>query len=452
MIRKVGTIWCYFLMFVLKFAVISSISISSYGSDLEIDKNDTYLIKENNATLVEFANGADVSWLTQMESQGRKFYNSAGTQTECMALLKSLGINAIRLRVWVNPANGWCNAADMLVKAKRANDLGLRLMINFHYSDSWADPGKQTKPAAWTDLSFADLRIAVSNHTTEVLSLLKVNNITPEWVQIGNETGNGMLWRTTNKPEEPTGQASVSMANYAALSNAGYDAAKAVFPNAKVIVHVHNGYDNGLFRWLFDGLKNNGGKWDVIGMSLYPNWYTSPNDWSNANKACLANMNDMVNRYGKEVMIVECGMSWDNAVASYNFLKDLIEKTKSIPNRKGLGVFYWEPQCYGNWQGYTLGAFDNSGKPTVAMNAFNTSTQNVNVKSENITFTWNRKNGEMKFSHQVKDMSVFSIDGKLIYKGVNADIFRIPNLSTGNYILNYTENETGNSFNKQFFY
>jgi arabinogalactan endo-1,4-beta-galactosidase len=149
--------------------------------------------------------------------------------------------------------------------------------------------------------------------------------------------------------------------------NAGYDAVKAVFPEAKVIVHVSNGFDNSLFRWLFDGLKNNGGRWDVIGLSLYP----SLANWSSLNSQCLVNMNDMVQRYGKEVMVVEVGMSWDQHVACEAFLEDLITKTRSVPGNKGLGVLYWEPQSYNNWQGYTLGAFDNSGKPTTALNAFN---------------------------------------------------------------------------------
>jgi len=305
-----------------------------------------------------FCKGADVSWVTQMESSGKKFYNSAGTETECMTLLKSLGMNSIRLRVWVNPTDGWCNTADLLVKALRAKNLGMRIMIDFHYSDTWADPSKQTKPAAWTSLSFTDLKTAVSTHTTDVLTTLKNNGITPQWVQVGNETGNGMLWED--------GKASTNMANYAALNNAGYDAVKAVFPTAKVIVHIQNGNDNSLFRWIFDGLKNNGGKWDVIGMSLYP----STSDWSTYNSQCLANMNDMVSRYSKEVMIVECGMSWDSPTVCKSFLTDLIAKTKTVTNGKGLGVFYWEPESYGNWNNYTLGAFDNTGKPTAAMDAF----------------------------------------------------------------------------------
>src|ERR1035437_5958209 len=152
---------------------------------------------KENAPIVKvdnFAKGADVSWVTQMEASGKKFYNSAGTEMECMALLKSLGMNSIRLRVWVNPADGWCNSQDVLAKALRAKNLGMKIMIDFHYSDSWADPSKQTKPTAWTNLSFNDLKTAVATHTTDVLNLLKTNNITPEWVQVGNETGNGMLW------------------------------------------------------------------------------------------------------------------------------------------------------------------------------------------------------------------------------------------------------------------
>lgn len=309
-------------------------------------------------SIAVFAKGADVGWLTEMEAAGKKFYNITGVQQDCMVILKNLGMNTIRLRVWVNPAAGWNNSADVVVKAVRAKNLGMRVMIDFHYSDTWADPGHQAKPAAWAAQDLATLKTSLANHTIDVLTALKNSGVTPEWVQVGNETNDGMLW--------PDGKASASMNNFAQLVNAGYDAVKTVFPSAKVIVHVSNGYDNGLFRWLFDGLKNNGGKWDVTGMSLYP----APADWASLNTQCLANMNDMVARYGKEVMVVEAGMSWDQPVACQSFLSDLIIKTKSVTGNKGLGVLYWEPQAY-NWQGYTLGAFDQTGKPTIALNAFN---------------------------------------------------------------------------------
>jgi arabinogalactan endo-1,4-beta-galactosidase len=307
-----------------------------------------------------FAKGADLGWLTEMEAAGKKFYNAAGTEMECMALMKSIGMNTIRLRVWVNPTPSWNNAADVVAKAVRAKNLGMRLMIDFHYSDTWADPGNQTKPAAWAALSFTDLKSALSAHTTDVLNQLKTAGVTPEWVQVGNETNNGMLW--------PEGKASTNMNNYAQLVNAGYDAVKAVFATAKVIVHVSNGWDNSLFRWNIGGLIDNGAKFDMIGMSLYPSYVAA--GWASANQQCLANMNDMVARYNKEVMVVEVGMSWDNATECKLFITDLITKTKSVTGNKGMGVLYWEPQCYGNWKGYSLGAFDNSGKPTVALDAF----------------------------------------------------------------------------------
>ncbi len=307
-----------------------------------------------------FVKGADVSWISEMETEGKKFYNAAGVETEGMALLKSLGTNAVRLRVWVNPASVWNKTDDVIAKAVRAKNLGLRVMINFHYSDEWADPGKQTKPAAWAGLNFTDLKAALAKHTTDLLTSLKTAGVSPEWVQVGNETNDGMLW--------PDGKASTNMANYAQLVTSGYIAVKSVFPSAKVIVHISNGWDNSLFKWNIGGLISNNAKFDVIGMSLYPSFVAA--GWASANQQCLANMNDMVSRYSKEVMLVEVGMPWDRGTDTKAFLSDLIAKTKSVASGKGLGILYWEPQCYGNWKGYTLGAFDNSGKPTVALDAF----------------------------------------------------------------------------------
>jgi|SRR6185437_2135039 len=305
-----------------------------------------------------FANGSDVSWVTQMEASGLKFFNSSGTQQDLFTILGGLGINSIRLRVWVNPSGGWCNTSDLVAKAKRAKNAGMSIMIDFHYSDTWADPGHQTKPAAWAGLSFTDLMNTTYNYTLNTLNTLKSNGITPAWVQVGNETSDGMLWQD--------GRASVNMKNFAWLVNCGYNATKAVFPSAKVIVHLANGYDNTTFRWLFDGLKANGASWDVIGMSLYP----STSNWSTLNSQCLTNMNDMVSRYGKQVMICEAGMSESAASTCKSFLSDLITKVKSVSGGNGLGVFYWEPEAYNNWQGYTNGAFDPTGKPTVALTAF----------------------------------------------------------------------------------
>lgn len=306
------------------------------------------------AASAQFAKGADVSWITQMEASGYRWYNDNGTQQDILQILKDHGMDTIRLRVWVNPSGGWNGLNDVVSKAVRARNAGFRIMIDFHYSDSWADPGQQTKPAAWRTHTFEQLMSDVYWHTYDTMNALAANNVFPEWVQVGNETNNGMLWED--------GRASANMRNFAWLVNSGYDAVKAINASTKVIVHISNAYDNALFRWIFDGLRNNGGKWDVIGMSLYP----EPSNWQTLNNQALTNMRDMRSRYGKDVMLVEVGMSWDQATASRSFIADIISKTRSAG---GLGVLYWEPQAY-NWMGYTKGAWNTNGRPTVALDAF----------------------------------------------------------------------------------
>jgi len=304
-----------------------------------------------------FIKGADISWVTQMEASNYKFYDKNGKQQDPFVLMKSLGMSAIRLRAWVNPTDGWCNTADVVKKALRAKNAGLKVMIDFHYSAVWADPGHQTKPAAWVGLNFATLVSTLHDYTVGVMDSLQNNGITPDWVQVGNETDDGMLWED--------GRASTNMANFAALVLSGYNAVKSVSPTTKVIVHTSNGYDNNLFRYMYDGLKSNGAKWDIIGMSLYP----SITDYTIKDAQCLSNINDMVSRYGTPVMIVEVGMEADQPSTTRSFLTDIITKVNSVSAANGLGVFYWEPEAY-NWQSYGLGAFDNSGKPTIALDAF----------------------------------------------------------------------------------
>lgn len=313
-----------------------------------------------------FAKGADISWITQMESQGMKFYNKDGAERECTALMKEIGMNAVRYRVWVNPVDGWNSATDVLVKAIRAQKLGLRIMIDFHYSDTWADPGNQTPPAAWASYDINQLIEAVSIHTTEVLSLLKKYEVDVEWVQVGNETRTGMMWPLGNYKEN-------GGKNYTDLTNAGYDAVKAVYPEAKVIVHLDGGHDNSLYTRIFSVLKANGGKYDMIGMSLYPCWWNNETssfgtDWKPNTDACLANIKKVYETYGKEVIICETGMPVTNPDIAKEMLSYLLEKTQELECCKG--VFYWEPQAPNGYNdGYGLGAFQN-GKPTAALDPF----------------------------------------------------------------------------------
>lgn len=309
------------------------------------------------ASAQNWTGGADVSWVSQQESQGQSFYSANGTKTDPFVLLKGLQINAVRLRVWVNPNGGWNDGRDTLFKAKRAVAQGQQVMIDFHYSDNFADPGKQVIPAAWTDHSVGGLGKQVYAHTQGILSYLKQNGVTVRWVQVGNEINSGMLL--------PTGSTN-NFANLASLINNGYDATKSVFPNASVIVHLANGYDDSMFRWFFDNLKTAGGKWDVTGMSHYP----GVNEWQSKNAQVGTTMNDIAQRYGKPVMVVETGMSWDQPTTAQAMVRDLISRNKSVPSGRGAGVFYWEPQASPGWQGYTLGALDRSGKFTAALEPF----------------------------------------------------------------------------------
>ena len=310
-----------------------------------------------------FAKGADVGWLPQMEATGYQFYDADGTKKDCLQLLKDRGMNTIRLRVWVNPsddkASGHCSKEETVAMAIRAQKMGMRIMIDFHYSDSWADPGKQNKPLEWRNHTFSELLNDVYFHTTDVLKALKSVGITPEWVQVGNEIPGGMLW-----PEGSTD----NFGQLAQLLNKGYEATKSIDKKIKVIVHLDEGNNSKKFRWFFDNAKTHNVKYDVIGLSYYPFWIKT--DYKE-NIADLANnLNDMATRYDKEVMVVEVGGIDTQEQNTHDMLVAVIKAVKAVPNKKGLGVIYWEPEGAKSWSRYELSAWRSDGKPSMALDAF----------------------------------------------------------------------------------
>jgi arabinogalactan endo-1,4-beta-galactosidase len=311
-----------------------------------------------------FAKGADVGWLQQMEATGYVFYNEQGVAQDCFQILKAQGINSIRLRVFVNPsddkASGHCSPAEVVAMAKRAAGLGFRLMIDFHYSDTWADPGKQAKPAAWASHPFPQLLTDVYAHTFSTMMALKAAGVTPEWVQVGNEIPGGLLW-----PEGST----ANFGQLTQLLNQGYAAVKAASPSSKVIIHLDRGNDNALYRNFFDQHVRNGGKFDVIGMSYYPFWLKQDYTASIAN--LQANLLDMVSRYpGKEVVVAEVGGDYTLVQNTFDMLVAVQKAVRAVPASKGLGVFYWEPEGAKSWSGYQLNAWGDDGKPSPALKAF----------------------------------------------------------------------------------
>ena len=312
-----------------------------------------------------FVKGADISWLPQMEATGYKFYNDKGAEQDCFQILKDHGINTIRLRTWVNPSNdkasGHCSKVETVAMAVRAQKWGMRVMIDFHYSDTWADPGKQAKPAAWVGHDFPQLLNDVYDYTSDVMSALKTSGITPEWVQVGNEIPGGMIY--------PEGSSS-NFGQLVQLINKGYDAVKAVCPSSKVILHVDQGNNNSRFRWWFDNAKANGAKYDVIGLSYYTYWLEGNPDFSLSINDLGNNMVDMASRYGKEVMVVEVGGEDTKPQNTYDMLIAVQLKVKAVPESKGLGVIYWEPEGAKSWSGYSLSAWGADGRPTIALDAF----------------------------------------------------------------------------------
>ena len=322
----------------------------------------------------DFAYGCDPSWITPMEAAGIKFYDSEGVETECFKLLKSVGFNAARFRVWVNPksegSDGMCDIEDVITKSKRAAALGYKIMIDFHYSDTWADPAKQYKPKAWDNIESVEaLAKQVYDYTKESLEKLKTNNIEVSWVQIGNETQTGMM-KTQSDGSETTvnGAMSKDNTNFAKMVNAGSKAVKEVYPNAKTIVHLANGQSWDKLSWALNIMKSGNANYDILGVSLYP--YYDKSDWySTYIDACINNLNKIANDYDKDVMICEIGTS---AIASWNgkraIVNTVIRAKNEVPRCKG--VFYWEPECYSSYNGYTMGGFLSDGSPAETLNVF----------------------------------------------------------------------------------
>ena len=317
-----------------------------------------------------------------MENDGVKFYNTNGRETDIFALMKEIGMSAIRLRVWVDPATigygAYSDKADVVEKAKRAHGNGLDIMVDFHYSDFFVDPGVQTTPALWKNMSLDELKTAVANHTADVLQALKDEGIEPRWVQVGNETNNGMLWPTGKIDWDKSG--TERYANYVALNNAGYDAVKSVFRNAKVILHIANAYNAGSWDgWFFKDITAAGAKFDIIGLSHYPDyeqWNSNVDDAvSNANAAnSVATLGKL---YNVPVMICETGYSTYDPERARTVMQDLLKRMEAIP--QCAGIFYWEPETDGKWKpayynnigwdAYSMGAF-SEGRPIAALDPF----------------------------------------------------------------------------------
>lgn len=320
----------------------------------------TAVASDNNKT---FWLGGDISGTTADEARGHFTMNRDSVRVETTQLMKDYGMNATRLRVWVDPKDGFCSPEDVLKMAKRSRALGMPVMVDFHYSDWWADPGKQNPPKAWLGMNLEQTEKALADHTRSTLQLLKDNGIDVKWVQVGNETTHGFLW--------PMGKFEENPEQYASLTKAGVKAVREVYPEAQVIIHLDNGFDQKLYDTVFDSLKANGVEWDVIGMSVYPYWAMEGGQEESEIMTLvdsIANIRHLKKKYGTDVMIVETGVDARNPEPGRQFIAALIKAAKELTDGACTGVFYWAPECDAE-AAYRLGAFSH-GMPTVIMDAF----------------------------------------------------------------------------------
>jgi len=308
-----------------------------------------------------FASGADISWLPMMEATGFKFRDSCGAEKDFFTILKGYGMNAVRLRAWVspsvNPYSGHCSTEETLQMGLRAKQSGFDAMIDFHYGDTWCDPGKQVKPAAWKDLPFDGLVEALYDYTREAMGVFVSNGLVPKWVQLGNEINPGMLL--------PDGSI-VNFGKLVRLINAGHKAVKEVSPSTLTMVHLAEGNNTEFCKSFYDALAQNGCTYDLAGLSYYP--YHAKRANAEIIDDLAATIKLIPERYDKDVMIVEVGGVDAEEDESYELLVSVIERCHA--EKRCTGFFYWEPQGARVWSNYPLSAWRADGTPTRAMDAY----------------------------------------------------------------------------------
>lgn len=268
--------------------------------------------------------GADISWLPELEHKGRKFYEN-GEKVDALHLLRGHGFNYIRLRLFVNPENekgyspndGFCDLEHTVAMAKRINAAGMKFLLDFHYSDYWADPQQQNKPKAWEGLSFDELQETVANYTSKVLQTLKKAGVFPDLVQVGNEINHGMIW-----PDGHIGNPD----GLASLLKAGVKGVKTVDSDIPIMMHIALGGQNKEAVFWLDNMLARGVEFDIIGLSYYPRWHGTLNDLN-------ANLHDLIKRYHKPVNVVEYS----------DFKKEVHDIVFGLPNDMGKGAAVWEP-------------------------------------------------------------------------------------------------------------
>ena len=417
----------------LKKVILSAITATMISCSLPFTALAAVQVNPIENLSTDFIKGADVSIMPELERNGTKFYDN-GIEQDGLTILKNHGVNWIRVRIWNNPyvvgpegvGGGNTDEAKAIEMAKRAKALGMKVLVDFHYSDFWVDPGQQKKPDAWKNDSSDKLVDDVYAYTAKVMQDFNAQGVTPDMVQVGNELNNGMLWPEAQLTEDnPNGYKFL-----AKLLNAGLQAVHDNDKDNKVKTMIHlAGVDVNLYHTFFDNLivKNKVNDFDIIGMSFYPFWHGTMDDLKNT-------MNDVSAKYNKDVIAVETAFGYtledadfeknnfgtnEEKVSGYKAtvqgqatgLRDVMATVASVNDNRGLGIFYWAPDWVINekvgwksngggngWDNLTL--FDTKGNVLESMDTFNLVSDPNNQYIEPQVTTIN--------TVDVKDVSLYS--------------------------------------------
>ncbi len=350
----------------------------------------------------DFIRGVDISSLGDIEKAGGKFYNSKGEEADLFDILKENGVNWVRLRVWHTPVvagkpyGGGNNSVENdLPLAKRAKDAGMKLLVDFHYSDTWADPGKQHTPKAWRSMTIKELSSAVEQYTKDSLLAFEAAGARADMVQIGNELNNGFCWPLGKIWGDDKDDSVGGFKGFTTLlksASKGVRSAQGKGDRIKIVIHLADGGDNSLYRTVFDEIKRAKVDYDVIGLSFYCYWHGTYDDLQK-------NMKDVAKRYGKETMVMEAayGFTPDDGDDQGNVFKTFSEDTTgyrpsvqgqatcirdciaAVHEAGGTGVFYWEPAWIpvagaglsakegDTWENQAMFDFDGNVLPSMAV-------------------------------------------------------------------------------------
>jgi arabinogalactan endo-1,4-beta-galactosidase len=316
----------------------------------------------------DYAVGADVSFLKQAEDHGTVFKDN-GVAKPGLEILKDHGYNWVRLRIFNDPKELPNNLAYTIALAQSAKKLGFHFLLDFHYSDTWADPGKQFIPKAWEGMSHAQLVTALFEYTKQTIAAFRDAGVLPDMVQVGNEITNGMLWPDARLP--------ANWDNFADLMKAGIAGVAAGTgnsPRPRIMIHIDRGGDRMRTKEFFDKLATYHVDFDVIGQSYYPWWHGSLND-------LRENMNFMAKEYKKDIIVVEAAYNWrpaeytkhlgpftETPEGQKQFLEEVNRVIQETPGGHGIGVFWWEPAVTGPLA--SRGFFDDSGNALPVVTAF----------------------------------------------------------------------------------